>query len=139
MSENVNWTSLIALVFRSQWTFMRRQRRPRMIWDLLFGILVSGRPIMTSQIFYYFSIQVSISPIFYTQLLHAQIPKAQKRLTIWLHFFAILGSERVKAARKILLFHPGDDTDVLSALFSTATRHSHMHEFTVHVMFPKSP
>jgi len=33
----------------------------------------------------------------------------------------------------LLLFHPGD-TSVLSALFSIATRHSHMHEFTVYVM-----
>jgi len=33
----------------------------------------------------------------------AQIPKTQKRLTTKLYFFALLGSARVKAARKMLV------------------------------------
>jgi len=41
----------------------------------------------------------SISPTFYVQLLHTQIPKAQKRLMAWLHF-CTLGSACVKAAHK---------------------------------------
>jgi hypothetical protein len=41
-----------------------------------------------------FALQVSISPTFYEQLLHAQIPKAQKRLS---------GSALLKAARGMLM------------------------------------
>jgi len=40
--------------------------------------------------------------MFYEQLLSAQIPKAQKRLTTLL-FFALLGSERAKELRKMLM------------------------------------
>jgi len=47
-------------------------------------------------------LQVSISPRFYEQLLHMQIPKAQKRLTTWLNFFVLLWSTHTKAAHKML-------------------------------------
>jgi len=51
------------------------------------------------------SVQGSILPTFYAQLLHAQIPKAQQ---IHLHLsclslFALLGFEHVKAAYKTLM------------------------------------
>jgi len=44
----------------------------------------------------------SISPIFYTQLLCAQIPKAQKYSQA-ISLFALLGSGSVKAVRKMLV------------------------------------
>ncbi len=44
----------------------------------------------------------SISPTFYAQHLHVQIPKAQQRLTAWLYFFA-LGICVPKIAHKILV------------------------------------
>jgi hypothetical protein len=48
-------------------------------------------------------LQVSISPTFYEQLLCSQIPKAQKKLLNLTVFIALLGSVRVKAARRTLV------------------------------------
>jgi len=45
----------------------------------------------------------SISSMFYYQLWREQIPKAQKRLTTWLYFFALSWSPCVKAACKMLM------------------------------------
>ncbi len=45
----------------------------------------------------------SISPRIYAKLLHAQILKEKKRLTAWLHFLPLLGSECIKAACKMLV------------------------------------
>jgi len=45
----------------------------------------------------------SISSTFYEQLLCAQIPKAQKRLTTWLSFFALLSSLRAKSAGRMTM------------------------------------
>jgi hypothetical protein len=45
----------------------------------------------------------SISPTFYVQLLHLQIPKAQKNSVKPSVFFALLGSARIKAVSKMLL------------------------------------
>jgi len=42
----------------------------------------------------------SISPTFYEQLLHAQIPKAQKDTDDLTVFFALLGSAGVKTSCK---------------------------------------
>ncbi len=47
--------------------------------------------------------QVSNSPTFYVQLLWAQISKAQNWQSSHQYFFALLGSARVKAARKTLM------------------------------------
>jgi len=44
--------------------------------------------------------QVSISTTFYKQLLHNQIPKAQKDINDLTVFFTLLGYECVKAAHK---------------------------------------
>jgi hypothetical protein len=44
----------------------------------------------------------SISPTFYTHLLHVQIPKAQKDSLVISVFFVLLGSSRAKAAHKTL-------------------------------------
>jgi len=44
--------------------------------------------------------QVSISPTVYEQLLHPQIPKAQKDTNDLTIFFALLGSSLIKAACK---------------------------------------
>jgi len=45
----------------------------------------------------------SISPIFYSKLLRLQIPKAQKIQSNHKSFFALLGSEYIKAAHKLLM------------------------------------
>ena len=45
----------------------------------------------------------SISPTFYQQLLHTQIPKARKKDSQLKQFFALLGSAGVKAAHKMLV------------------------------------
>ena len=50
-----------------------------------------------------FANQVSISPDFYQQRLHAQIRKAQKIESCHQSFFALLESGFVKAARKMLM------------------------------------
>jgi len=39
----------------------------------------------------------------FTNVLHAQIPKVQKRLIAWLYFFALMGSVCVKADCKMLV------------------------------------
>jgi len=44
---------------------------------------------------------VSISSTFYQQLLHAQIPKAQKKTVNLLVFWALLGSVQTKAAHRM--------------------------------------
>jgi len=44
-----------------------------------------------------------ISPTFYEQLLHAQVPKAQKIQSSHQSFFALFGSVRVKSVRKMLV------------------------------------
>ncbi len=51
---------------------------------------------------------VSISSWFYEQLLCAQIPKVQKRLTTWLSLCMLLGCTRVKAVRRMLMNWPQD-------------------------------
>jgi hypothetical protein len=43
-----------------------------------------------------------MSPSFYAQLLHAQIPKAQKKTVKLSVFFALWGSVRVKVRNKML-------------------------------------
>jgi len=45
----------------------------------------------------------SISPTFYKKLLRAQIPEAQKETDGLTVFFALLGSARKKAFRKMLV------------------------------------
>ena len=50
-----------------------------------------------------YGIMGSISSTFYEQLLRSQIPKAQKRLSSQLAFFALLGSASVKAACRMLV------------------------------------
>jgi len=45
----------------------------------------------------------SISPTFYSKLLLAHIPKAQKRTDSLTVFFALLGSSYIKAARRTLM------------------------------------
>jgi len=47
--------------------------------------------------------QVSISKTFYARLLLAKIPKAQKRQPSHQYLFALSGSGRIKAARKMLM------------------------------------
>jgi len=47
--------------------------------------------------------QGSISPMFYEQLLHLQIPKVQKKLLDLTVFFALLVSACIKAARRTLM------------------------------------
>jgi len=47
--------------------------------------------------------KVSISTTIYEQLLHPQISKAQKNIDSLNVCFALLGSARVKAARKMLM------------------------------------
>ncbi len=47
---------------------------------------------------------MSISPTFCEQLLHAQIPKGEKRLTTWLYFFEISGSVLIKAAHTMVSY-----------------------------------
>jgi hypothetical protein len=47
--------------------------------------------------------QVSISSMLYEQLLHTQIPKAQKNTVKSSVFFALLGSARAKAALRMLM------------------------------------
>jgi len=47
--------------------------------------------------------QVSISSTFYAKLLHAQIPKEQKKTVKLSVFFVLLGSARAKAARRMLM------------------------------------
>jgi len=44
-----------------------------------------------------------ISATFYEQLLHAQIPKAQKKTDSMTVFFALLESAHIKAVRKMLV------------------------------------
>jgi hypothetical protein len=44
--------------------------------------------------------QVEISPTFYEQLLHLQIPKKQNNINDLAVFFVLLGSARVKASSK---------------------------------------
>ncbi len=46
---------------------------------------------------------VSISPTFYEQLLHSQIPKAEKIQLSHQHLFMLLGSVRVKAVHRTLM------------------------------------
>jgi len=45
----------------------------------------------------------SISPSFYKQLLHAQIPKVQKKIDNLTVFFVLSGSASVKAAHRALM------------------------------------
>jgi hypothetical protein len=49
------------------------------------------------------SVYGSITATFYLQLLHAQIPKLQKRQVCHKYLFAILESVHVKAVRKTLV------------------------------------
>jgi len=54
----------------------------------------------------------SISPIFCERLLHAQIPKVQKRQSSCQSFFALLGSALAKAAhRPMMKLTPGRQRD----------------------------
>jgi hypothetical protein len=46
---------------------------------------------------------VAILPTFYVQLLHMQIPKAQKIQSSCQSLFALLGSAHIKAASKMLV------------------------------------
>jgi hypothetical protein len=48
-------------------------------------------------------LQGSISPTFYEQLLHGQIPNAQKDSQVINVFFELLGSTSIKAACKTLM------------------------------------
>ena len=49
------------------------------------------------------TVQVSISSTFYTQLLHVQIPKVQKKAGSLTVFLFLLGSAFIKAAHKTLV------------------------------------
>ncbi len=68
---------------------------------------------------------MSISSTFYEQLLHVQIPNAQKRLTTWLSV-ALLGSACLKIARRTLMeWTPGVKfIKVLRASFTSADPNS---------------
>ena len=49
----------------------------------------------------------------YTQLLHAQMPKTQKKLHHLTVFFALMGSARIKSARQMLMkLTPDVDVDI---------------------------
>jgi hypothetical protein len=47
--------------------------------------------------------QVTILPMFYEQLLSTQIPNVQKRQSSHQYLFALLGTRRLKAVRKMLM------------------------------------
>jgi len=63
-------------------------------------------------------VQGSISSLVYEQLLRAQIPKVQKKTDNLIAFFALLGSEHVKAARRRLVKSTTGSINVLWAAFS---------------------
>jgi hypothetical protein len=56
--------------------------------------------------------QGSISPMFYEQLLHTKIPKAQENTDDLTVFFVLLRSARVKAAHKMFVKSTPDITKV---------------------------
>ena len=68
-------------------------------WNILNVVLqknVVSESIVSEVSIGFLGLQVSISPTFYAQLLHAQIPKVQK-YSQFKQLFVLLGSVRVKA------------------------------------------
>ena len=78
-----------------------------------------------------FPLPVSISSMFYEQLLRSQVPKVQKTCVKSSSFFALLGSGSVKAARRTLLKLTPNLLYSLSSVFSLLTslllEREHLH------------
>ena len=80
------------------WLFFPWKTRTKR-WKYLIRSIVTTHDGLTITI----ELQGSISPTFYEQLLCTQIPKAQKKTVKLSSFIALLGSARVRAARRTLV------------------------------------